>query len=477
VPAGCESAEARIVRVLIRLCSSRASWGFGQRNNKEQRMAVTEQGLAKEADLRDETRMARLTGSNIKTAQELRQRIEEIQQHAFVLSPMSAVSAIAPGYEITPVVVVIDASVDPVSGRGADVYHQSSIHKGKKIDGDWVPLEVSLNHYGLLKILGAVGVNVYPTRWQYDGVSERYLWVCETDGDVIDFDGRVRRLPTGIGSLDARDGSPDIGEWTPEEWQKRVDVANKQREKTTEKDRWKVKPEALAGGWTAERVMNVRKFGRQLAKTKSLNGLARKLGVRQVYTIEELKKKPFIIMRPMFMPDMSNPRIAEMVTAANLGARHTLYPGATAPQETPMHIDAPVSHGHGEPQQTLTGEVVEQVQEEPERMKTAAPPQDAEEVVDAPPPVEKKADAPAAADVFHIVKLLRKGKANDPTAQYFVETKEGVTLFTPDANLLKPLQAAAKDGQPREIQTERVMVADQPYRQIVEMTAAGGLKL
>lgn len=411
--------------------------------------------------LRDETRMARLTGTNIKTPNELRQRIEEFQNSAFILSPMTAVASIAPGYEITPVVVVIDPSVDGESGRGADVYFQRSIHKSKKVGDNWVPTEVSLNAAGLGRVLAAVGVNVYPSRWQHDGVSEKYLWVVETDGDLIEFDGRVRRLPAGVGSLDARDGSPDIGEWTPEAWAERVRIAEAQKKNTPEKDRWKVKPEPLPGGWTYERVMGVRKFGRQLALTKSLNSLSYRLGVRHSYTVEELKKKPFVIMRPMFMPDMTDSSIRQMVTAANLGARATMYPG-NQPQQLPSSTDAAITHSHGEP--PFDAEVVEPETEE--RMVTAAPPQDATELVDEP----AKPQTPAGS-VYVVTRVLKNKEG-----QYFVETKEGVTLFFTDEAMLKPVQTAAKDGQPREFSTERVMVKEQPYRQIVEMTAPGGEK-
>jgi hypothetical protein len=427
--------------------------------------------LVKSGDLlRDETRMARLVGTNIKSPIELRQRIEEIQQHAFVLSPMTAISSIAPGYEITPVVVVIDPSVDPESGRGADVYFQRSIHKSKKVDRpgggyDYLPVEVSLNAQGLARILAAVGVNVHDSIWTQDGSRERYLWVCETAGDVIEFDGRMRKLPAGIGSLDARDGSADIGEWTPEEWAKRVQIAEAQKANTPEREKWKVKPEPI-NGWTAERVAGVRKYGRQLAKTKSLNGLARRLGVRQSYTIDELKRKPFVVMRPMFMPDMSNTEIAKMVTAANLGARFSMYPGAALPSGE----GAPITHGHGEPMHTLPGEVVGEVEPEPvERMKTASPPTDAAEIPD-----EEPAKAQPLGTIYTVTNILGKGKGAD--AQYFVETKEGITLFFTDPAMLKPMQAAKKDGQPREISTERVMVGDQPYRQIVEWSMPGGLK-
>ena len=411
--------------------------------------------------LRDETRMARLTGTNIKTPNELRQRIEEFQNSAFILSPMTAVASIAPGYEITPVVVVIDPSVDAESGRGADVYFQRSIHKSKKVGDTWVPTEVSLNAAGLGRVLAAVGVNVHESRWQHDGVAEKYLWVVETAGDLIEFDGRVRRLPAGVGSLDARDGSPDIGEWTPEEWAKRVKISDAQKEKAPSNEKWKIKPEPLPGGWTFERVMGVRKYGRQLALTKSLNSLSYRLGVRHSYSVEELKKKPFVIMRPMFMPDMSDSAVRQMITAANLGARATMYPGL------PSATDAPITHSHGEP--PLDAQVVEQEPEPEERMQTAAPPQDATELVDEP--VQQQTKTPAG-NVYVVTRVLKNKEG-----QYFVETKEGVTLFFTDESMLKPVQAAAKDGQPREFSTERVMVKEQPYRQIVEMTAPGGEKL
>lgn len=415
--------------------------------------------------LRDETRMARLTGTNIKTPHELRARIEEFQNSAFILSPMTAIASIAPGYEITPVVVVIDPSVDAESGRGADVYFQRSIHKSKKVGDNWVPTEVSLNAAALGRVLAAVGVNLYPSRWQHDGVAEKFLWVVETDGDLIEFDGRVRRLPAGVGSLDARDGSPDIGEWTSEEWAKRVAIAEQQKKAAPEKERWKIKPEPLPGGWTYERVMGVRKFGRQLALTKSLNSLSYRLGVRHVYSVEELKKKPFVIMRPMFIPDMSDSAVRQMVTAANLGARATMYPGS-APQQLPSTTDAAITHSHGEP--PLDGHVVEPEQEAEERMVTAAPPQDATELIDEP---AKTQQTPPAGSVYVVTRVLKNKEG-----QYFVETKEGVTLFFTEESMLKPVQAAAKDGQPREFSTERVMVKEQPYRQIVEMTAPGGEK-
>lgn len=439
-------------------------------------MTQAEAQLVKASDIpAGRQELATAINGNIKSPQEWLARRAVMRQHAFLLSPSDNFAAIAPGYEISPQLVDIDPSVDAESGRGADVYFQRAIHKSKKVDRpgggfDWVPTEVSINAQGLLRILAAAGVNVHDSVWTHDGAKERYLWVCETAGDIIEFTGQVRKLAAGIGSLDARDGSADIGEWTPEEWARRVAICREQQAKVkTDREKRAIKPEAI-NGWTGERVMQVRKYGRQLAKTKSLSGLCRRLGVKQSYPIEELKRKPFVVMRAVFMPDMNNPEIAKMVTAANLGARFSIYPGAALPPGN----DAPVTHAPGEEGHTLPGEVVDATAEPEaeERMQTAAPPDGVEEVVEQAKP--EPAQQAQAEPTYLILKVLRSGKAGTPEVKYFIETKEGITLYTTDESLLPALQAAAKDNTPRSIHTERVVVAEKPYRQIVEITAVDG---
>ena len=406
-----------------------------------------------------------LAGVEIKTPQDYADRIRELQGQAHILSPMAAVASIAPSHTINTMVVAIDASVDPKSGRGADVYFQSAIHKSRKVGArEYEPLEVSLNKVGLGKILSASGANVYPPQREF---RERYWWIVSHEADLLTFDGRIVRMPPGTASVDLRDGSADIGEWTPEAWVEAVRVAEEQKKRTQPDDQWKIK--ASVGGWTKDRVIQARKYGLEMAETKSLNRLARNLGIRQTYTIEELAR-PFVIFRAAYVPDTSDPEVRRMLTAASLGVRSILYPGAQA-QQVPLH-DVPVSHGIGDPNMQIEGEAVHEP-EPPERMETAAPPEDAEELVEEQPPAKSEPAQPA--DTYHVTKLLKKGK--DAAAQYFVETQEGVTLYTPDAALLKPLQAAAKDKLPREIPTERVMVGGKAYRQIVEIASVGGLKL
>ena len=102
-----------------------------------------------------------LAGEVIKTPQEYAARIRALQGQAHILSPTSAFASIAPSHVINPMIVVIDPSGDVKSGRGADVYHQRSIHKGNGRGDSYEPLEVSLNKQGLLKILANAGVNVF----------------------------------------------------------------------------------------------------------------------------------------------------------------------------------------------------------------------------------------------------------------------------------------------------------------------------
>lgn len=422
---------------------------------------------------RREGSLASITEKNIKTPAEFAERLRLAAEHAFILSPTTAVSMIAPGYEIVPVVVAIDTSVDAESGRGAEVYHQRAIHKGiysgSGKDRRYTPTEVSLNKYGLLRILSAYGVNVEPTQWVKDGSgADRYLWICSVSGTIREFDGALRRLPSGTGSLDAQDGAADIGEWEPVEWARRVAIAEKQKEKTPKEDQWKCKPEPI-NGWTYERVLGVRRFGRQLSETKALNRLARNLGIRQSYTIEELKRKPFVIMRPVFMPDMTDPAIRQMITAQNLNASAALYPSSPTtmrmldvPQEEQV---GPISHAAGEITETLTGTV----EPEPvERMVTDAVPADAEEVTftDAQPTVDSDKDQK---EQYTITRVMRRGTG--ATAKYFAETVEGIVLFAPEAEIARACSEAAKDKKPRIIPTERVLVDGHAYRQIVEIVA------
>lgn len=381
-----------------------------------------------------------LAGQQIGSASEYAERLRQLEGKVFLLAPMAATSSFGHSIVGNLVVVAIDPTVDPQSGRGADVYHQPAIHKTKKVGDEWVPVEVSLNKNALLKMLAARGVNVYPTQRMDDGTRANY-WHVMAQGDVLEFDGMLRRLPAGSVEIDLRDGSAQIGGWSPDEWAKRA------REVEGKVDRYNkpAKPEAI-NGWTADRVMQARKFGLRLAETKALNALARNLGIRQTYTIDELKAKPFVIARPCFVPDTSDPEVRRMLTAAALGARNLMYP-----------TGVPLSHApesqHGDPTTVIdaTPHALEPVG------KTDTPPEGLTEASFDEPPASVGAS-------FTPTKILQ-----GENGWYYVETVEGQTLATNDRVIGKALNDARKAQAPVHVETERIGVEGKSFLQVIEL--------
>lgn len=299
----------------------------------------TEQALMK----RDVETVTQLAGTIIKTPLELAQRVRAMQQVAHILSPAVSVAAIPEHIAINTVVVVIDPTFDAKTGRGNDVYFQASIHKsvnkGSRENPDWEVLEASLNANAIRRMLSASGVQITTSRRTDDAAIQNY-WAWESRGKIRDFDGSWRELPPGNVEIDLRDTSAQIGEWSAEKWA-RAERDCEEKKKTAGKDAWKLKPNV--GGWTADRVLAARRFGLRLAESKSLNALGRNLGLKQIYALDELKK-PFVIFRATWLPDMSDPVTRQMVTAAELGANHLLYPPASTPAALPAGPREPDPH-------------------------------------------------------------------------------------------------------------------------------------
>lgn len=395
------------------------------------------------------TTLATLAGELIRTPQQLAERVRELQSQAHILSPAVAVSNIPEHYAINTAVVVIEPS-----STSGDVY-AGSFHKKVKQGGDWIPTEVSLAKPALLRILGAAGVNITRSE-RTDDQGRSYYWRWCSEGTLVDFDGQIRRLPPGNVEVDYRDGSAQIGEWTPEEWAKRVAAADAKREKAPQGERWKVKPEPI-GGWTYERVMQSRSKGERLAESFSLNALIRNLGIKQKYTIEELKK-PFVCFRATFIPNMRNPRVEEMVTAAHLGATHLLYGHASDAQPRAIGpvIDVHASSPAGE-----------------ETSEVTTAPEGAVEFDDLPEP--PKPSAPATpeppADVYHVTKSSKFPDSD----HFFFETRQGKTFTTSDLGVARALNAARKAGQALQIHAEAIDVAGKPYLNVLDVTAVPSL--
>lgn len=369
-----------------------------------------------------------------KTPAEIVERIREMRSVAHVLSPAVTAASIPEHITINTVVEVIDTTVDAKTGRGNDIYFQASIHKsdrqGRGDDAVVTPLEGSLNATAIKRILAAAGVSV--THSDQIPTGDQNHWKWQSKGKMRDFDGSWRELPPGTAEIDLRDGSSQIGEWTKEEWQKREAeaVARLEREKVPEKDRWmnKYKPKPI-NGWTADRVMSARRFGLRLAEAKSLNALGRNFGLKQIYSLEELKK-PFVIFRATFAPDMTDPDIKKMVTAAELGATNLLFPGER--QALPPAPPAPAV--------------------EAEAAAVAAT-EDARDE-DAPfVPATTTAAATVAekAPTLHISDVRRVGK------RFYLMTKEAVDqrIYTDDEQVASAAHAAMTGNKGVHIETEK----------------------
>lgn len=259
----------------------------------------------------NETPLARVeqtAGQMIKDPATLAARIRGWQQDAHVLTPAIQVSSIAPGHAVNVAVVVLDPRVDD-RGFGTDTYGNTAFLKSE---------ERALSKVALVKIAQAAGISWVP---EYTGrVDDRktpHLWEYRAVGVYTAFDGQVQTIE-GTVEIDLRDGSAQIGGWTPEAWAK-LSEENKRLPK--EKQVWNI------GGWSDKRVLQARQFGLRLAEAKAMNAAIRSLGLRQKYTAKELEK-PFVVLRTSYVPDMSDPAERQAWRERALTSNATLYPGA-----------------------------------------------------------------------------------------------------------------------------------------------------
>lgn len=374
-------------------------------------------------------------GRAIKTPADFTDRVRALSTQAHIVSPIMAVAEIPDCYSIVPALVVIDP--DPAKN---DVY-AGTFHKKEKVGDSWRPTEVSLSKTGLLKIMAAAGVKITRSERTDDGRTPHY-WSWCSEGTVTEFSS-IRALPPGNAEVDLRDGSAQIGEWNPEAWALREADAEKRRQATPEKDRWKVKPEPI-GGWSKDRLMQARAKGLRICESLSLNALIRNLGLPQKFTTAELAK-PFVVFRTVYEPDMRNPQVAAIVTAAHFGAAHLLYPGTT--QGAPLTLAPPTETALPDPDAAVI---------------VASVPAGAVEIDDIPEPVA----ATPAEPVYRIAKVSLLG------ARYFFETDQGVTFTTEDAAIARGLNEARKAGRAVSIDATAIELDGVAFREVVEFRSA-----
>lgn len=224
----------------------------------------------------------------ISDPQALTNQLTSLQAHYHVMSPAISVSQMAPGFGANLAVVQIDPTVvmDKYgNGAGADCYYSNSLLKDQN--------KRALNKQGLLKIAQAAGIQWVPEHCRrMDDGKERYLWRWQYFGYVRTHDGQLQPVQ-GSRELDLRDGSAEA---------------------TAMKD---------------QQLDKARAVGNQVCETKAMQRAIRTLGIRQAYTLDELKK-PFLIVRFSFTPDMSDPEIKKAVTLQAMGGLGALYQAPTA---------------------------------------------------------------------------------------------------------------------------------------------------
>jgi hypothetical protein len=241
-------------------------------------------------------------GNFILDPRTLAAKILDWKQKGFhVLSPAINMTSFAPGYGVNASLVLLDPTIDD-RGRGLDVYFDKNTLKDH---------ERGLSKIGLGRIAAAAGVSwlAPPHSGRRDhgpGLIQNY-WIYQVTGVYLAYDGTPQTIH-GEKEIDYRDGSAQIGGWSPAAW----------REALAEK-------KTNINGWSERRVMQARGNGAERAETGAMERAIRMgFGVKHAYTVAELKQ-PFVALRVCPMVDMADPSIRAMVTERQLGGVAALF--------------------------------------------------------------------------------------------------------------------------------------------------------
>ena len=226
----------------------------------------------------------------ITTVDDLAAQLKAASQKYHVISPVISTSSLAPGYGAALSVVNVDPS--PAS---ADTY---SYEGG-----------LALTKISLMRICAALGISWTDTK-RLDNGTRRHYWNVRVSGRYRAPDGTFQDIGDAR-EVDFTEGSAQIA------------------------------------GKSEKEIAQMRKHGQQLAETKAKLRAIREFGIKPKYTKEELQK-PFLVVRLSFMPDMQNPEVAKLVTAAALGVTHLLY-GSQQPPADENGGDVPPELGGGQP--------------------------------------------------------------------------------------------------------------------------------
>jgi hypothetical protein len=210
------------------------------------------------------------------------------EQHFNVLTPFQTFSHLAPGWGISGTICQISPDTRPDGPR--EVYGGLPFLKGN---------EVALAKKGLRKLAEAGGIS---TQTYELPTGERFYWKVKAVATYRGIDGTpMQREATK--EWDLRDGSPQMR------------------------------------GWKPDQVHEGRKHGLRNCEARAINAAIRECGcgIDQKYTVDQLRK-PFLVVRVAFQPDMSDPEVKRLVTQAAMGATSALYGSSAALPAAPRAI-------------------------------------------------------------------------------------------------------------------------------------------
>jgi len=224
------------------------------------------------------------TSQVIRTSEQYRQSLLRwTGEHYHVLSPFANFAALPGHYGIVPTMVALDD--DPGPNGSGDVYQDNVFTKGA---------DVAIAKIGLAKIAQAAGMSITTERTDLRNIPN--LWEVRATVKFVGLDGTTQVL-TATEEHDLRDGSPRVK------------------------------------GFTANQLNQQRAKGLRQCEARAINAAIRMFGIRQKYSREDLKK-PFVVVRIVFQPDMSDPVMRQQVTERALAGTSALY-GTSAPALPP----------------------------------------------------------------------------------------------------------------------------------------------
>ncbi len=212
------------------------------------------------------------------------------------------------------------------------------------VDTETYPIPASANRglskIALDRIAAAAGLSWDPVQTRrIDDGSHPYFVHYQAVGSVRDFDGSVRTYKAEK-VLDMREGSPEL--------ETLVSISEAKLKKEGKVSAREIPAAARAKAENQIRQIRAHIIGH--AESKAKNRVIRALGVRTSYTAAELAK-PFVVARPVYTGESSDPDIARenaaAIRSAFLGAQAALYPAA--PQLPAPTSAAPARERHRAP--------------------------------------------------------------------------------------------------------------------------------